>query len=159
MMKNKNDQNDKDENLEEENVEEVENEQLKNLENQLKRALADYQNLERRITEEKSAWIMASNKDLILKLLPVLDNLFLAQKHIQDDGLKFSIQKFLDALSEEGVQRIETTGSDFDPNLMECVSVQEGKENKVLEEVRAGYKINDTVLRPAQVIVGSMKQS
>ena len=121
MMKNKNDQNDKDENLEEDDVEEVENEQLKNLENQLKRALADYQNLERRITEEKSAWIMAANKDLILKLLPVLDNLFLAQKHIQDDGLKFSIQKFLDALSGEGVQRIETTGSDFDPNLMECV--------------------------------------
>ncbi len=147
---------------EEEIIEEqvVENdEQLKNLENQLKRALADYQNLERRITEEKSAWIMASNKDLILKLLPVLDNLFLAQKHIQNDGLNLSIQKFLDALSEEGVQRIETAGRDFDPNLMECVSVQEGTEDKILEEVRAGFKINDTVLRPAQVIVGgSVKQ-
>lgn len=148
--------NDTEENLEE-SVEEIENEQLKNLENQLKRALADYQNLERRITEEKSAWIMAANKDLILKLLPVLDNLFLAQKHITDAGLDLSIQKFLDALYNEGMERIETKGRDFDPHLMECVSVQEGKENKVLEEVRAGFKINDTVLRPAQVIVGGQK--
>ena len=149
--------NDTEENLEEENVEEVDNVQLKNLENQLKRALADYQNLERRITEEKSAWIMAANKDLILKLLPVLDNLFLAQKHITDAGLDLSIQKFLDALYNEGMERIETKGRDFDPHLMECVSVQEGEEDKVLEEVRPGFKINDTVLRPAQVIVGGQK--
>lgn len=153
-------QNSEEESLDESNDNvEPEKEQLENLENQLKRALADYQNLERRITEEKGAWIMAANKDLILKLLPVLDNLFLAQKHIQDDGLNLSIQKFLDALSEEGVKRIETSGRDFDLHTMECVSVQEGAENKVLEELRPGFIINETVLRPAQVIVGSAKQN
>lgn len=156
--------NETEENLDEEKVEieeivSEEKKQLENVENQLKRALADYQNLERRITEEKSAWIMASNKDLILKLLPVLDNLFLAQLHIQNDGLNLSIQKFLGLLGEEGVERIETKDKDFDPNLMECVSVQEGEENKVLEEIRPGFIINEIVLRPAQVIVGgSAKQ-
>jgi molecular chaperone GrpE len=128
--------------------------ELVNLENQLKRALADYQNLERRISEEKRIWIQSANKDLVAKLLPVLDNLFLAQNHIQDEGLNLSIQKFLDILSAEGVERIKTKGEEFDPNTMECVTVQEGEENKVLEEVRAGFVMNESVLRPAQVIVG-----
>lgn len=128
--------------------------ELLNLENQLKRALADYQNLEKRIAEEKGNWIKAANKDLILKLLPVLDNLFLAQKHIADEGLALSIQKFLQVLNEDGATRIETLGRDFDPETMECVSVQDGEENKVLEEVRAGFILNNETLRPAQVIVG-----
>lgn len=138
-------------------AEQNEQDQLQNLENQLKRAIADYQNLEKRIAEEKSNWIRSANKNLILKLLPVLDNLFLAHKHIQDDGLNLSIQKFLDVLRDEGVARIETTGRDFDPHTMECVSVVAGEENKVLEEVRAGFTINDRMLRPAQVVVGSAK--
>lgn len=138
---------------------EPEKEQLENLENQLRRALADYQNLEKRIIEEKSSWIRTANKDLILKLLPVLDNLFLAQKHIVDEGLNLSIQKFLDVLREEGVEEIETKDRDFNPHTMECVSAQEGEENKVLEEVRSGFIINDRVIRPAQVVVGSAKQN
>ncbi len=136
---------------------EQENGELQNLENQLKRALADYQNLERRITKEKSSWIKTANKGLVLKLLPVLDNLFLAQRHIVDEGLNLSIQKFLDVLKEEGVERIETKDKDFDPHIMECVSVQEGEEEKVLEEVRAGYKIDEEVIRPAQVVVGGQQ--
>ncbi len=136
----------------------IENQEIE-LENQLKRALADYQNLEKRIAEEKSNWIKLANKDLILKLLPVLDNLFLAKVHISDEGLNLSIQKFLDVLSSEGVLRIETIGRDFDPHTMECVSVVAGEENKVIEEVRAGFIMNETVLRPAQVTVGSAKQN
>src|SRR3989304_764801 len=104
------------------NEKKIENQELQ-LENQLRRALADYQNLEKRIIEEKSNWIRTANKDLILKLLPVLDNLFLAQKHITDEGLDLSIQKFLQVLAEDGVERIETLGRDFDPHTMECVSV------------------------------------
>ena len=75
----------------------IENQELE-LENQLRRALADYQNLEKRITEERSSWIRTANKSLILKLLPVLDNLLLAKKHISDEGLNLSVQKFLDIL-------------------------------------------------------------
>jgi molecular chaperone GrpE len=129
------------------------------LENQLKRALADYQNLEKRVENEKSAWIRSANKDLVQKLLPVLDNLFLAQNHIQDEGLNLSIQKFIDVLAQEGVERIESKGEIFDPNTMECVSVQEGEDDKVLDEIRPGFIMNGVVLRPAQVIVGSSKQN
>ena len=135
-------------------IEKEENEEFENLENQLKRALADYQNLEKRIAEEKSSWIKLANKNLLLKLLPGLDNLILAEKHTQDEGVKISIKHFIDSLEQEGVRKIETAEKDFDPNLMEAVGTVEGEENKIVEEVRAGYMLFDQVLRPAQVIVG-----
>ena len=127
---------------------------VENLENQLKRALADYQNLEKRIMEEKSSWIKIANKDLILRLLPGLDSLTLAEKHTQDEGVKLSIKHFLDSLEQVGVSKIETEGKDFNPNLMEAVTTTDGEEGKVVEEVRAGYVLNGQVIRPAQVVVG-----
>jgi len=138
---------------------EQESEEFVNLENQLKRALADYQNLEKRIASEKSSWILASNKNLLLRLLPGLDSLLLAEIHTQDEGVKLSIKHFLDILENEGVKKIETVGKDFDPNLMEAVGTVEGEENKVVEEVRTGYMLFDQVLRPAQVIVGKSATS
>ena len=143
----KKDKNKKHEEIKEDN-------ELENLENQLKRALADYQNLEKRIHEEKSSWIKTANKELLLRLIPGLDSLILAEKHTQDEGVKISIKHFLDILEQEGVKQIETKGKDFDPNLMEAVSAIEGEDGKVLEELRAGYVLNGQTLRPAQVIVG-----
>jgi molecular chaperone GrpE len=133
---------------------EQEEKEFANLESQLKRALADYQNLEKRIAEEKSSWVKASNKNLLLQLLPGLDSLLLAEKHTQDEGVKLSIKHFLDILENEGVKKIETVGKDFDPKLMEAVTTQAGEEGKILEEVRSGYMLYDSILRPAQVIVG-----
>lgn len=124
------------------------------LENNYKRALADYQNLQKRVQEEKSEWIRSSNRDLLLRLLPVLDTLILAEKHLKDQGLTVSINQFLDTLKSEGVTRIKTEGEDFNPHLMECVTTEPGEEGKVLEELRAGYMLYDKVLRPAQVKVG-----
>lgn len=127
---------------------------IEELEHQLKRALADYQNLEKRVQQERGEWIRSANKDLILRLLPALDTLLLAGKHVVDQGLALSIQQFLDALKEEGVACVETEGKDFDPLLMECVETQQGEENRVIEEVRAGYTLHGRVIRPAQVKVG-----
>ena len=143
----------------EENVEQEENTEFQNLENQLKRALADYQNLEKRIAEEKGIWLKVANKNLLLKLLPGLDSLLLAQKHTQDEGVKIAVKHFIDSLEQEGVKKIETIGRAFDPNLMEAITTQEGEDNKVIEEVRAGYLLFDQVLRPAQVIVGKSATS
>jgi molecular chaperone GrpE len=121
--------------------------------------MADYQNLEKRIAEEKSSWIKAANKNLLLQLLPGLDSLLLADIHTQDEGVKLSIKHFLDILENAGVTKIETVDKDFDPNLMEAITTQEGEDNKVLEEVRTGYMLFETVLRPAQVIVGKSTTS
>ena len=136
-----------------EKLEECE-EKVGNLENQLKRALADYQNLEKRVGEEKRDWILSANRQLLLRLLPVLDTLTMASQHVDNQGLQLSIKQFEDALKSEGVEKIETEGKDFNPMLMECVVTEKGEEGKVLSEIRAGYIMGDKVLRPAQVMVG-----
>lgn len=124
-------------------------------EDKYKRALADYQNLEKRVREERVDWLKTANKEMILRLLPILDTLMLAQKHSKDQSLAVSIGLFLDTLKAEGVEKIETNGKEFDPQMMEVVATGEGQENgKVLEELRSGYTIVNRVLRPAQVKVG-----
>lgn len=120
-----------------------------------KRALADYQNLVRRTQEEKREWAKLSNKDLVLKLLPILDTLMLAEKHTKDQNFVMTVQQFLQVLKDEGIERIVTIGEEFNPHTMEAVSTVEGDTGKVVEEARAGYMFENVVLRPAQVIVGA----
>lgn len=134
-------------------------EQVEEFQNNYKRALADYQNLQKRVQEEKSEWIKSGNKELILRILPVLDTLMLAQQHVKDQGLEISVQQFLDILKSEGVTKIETVGHEFDPQLMECVTTEVGDKNKVLQEIRAGFMQYERVLRPAQVTVGQGKEN
>lgn len=159
----------KDKNLKEEKSEEIENEEIDNeteelkqkleeTEDKYKRTIADYQNLEKRTQREKHEWARIANKELLLRILPVLDTLFMAQKHIKDAGLDLSIQQFLGALKTEGVEKIDTKGKSFDPKLMECVDTVEGEENKVIEEVSPGYTLFETVLKPARVKVGKKRK-
>jgi molecular chaperone GrpE len=128
------------------------------LESQARRFLADYQNLQRRTQEQKAEWIRSANRDLLLKILPVLDTLMLAQKHTQDKGIELSINQFLQVLTQEGLTRIKTIGEEFTPHLMEAVGTTDGEEGKVVEEVRAGFMLYNQVLRSAQVIVGKEEQ-
>src|SRR5215213_8346186 len=72
---------------------------IEEAENKYRRALADYQNLQKRVQEEKIDWIRSANKELLLRLLPVLDTLMLANQHVQDEGLKVTMQQFLDTLT------------------------------------------------------------
>ena len=148
--------NKKEEKIEEDKEKEAESlkQKIIELENQIKRTLADYQNLEKRVGEEKREWLLTANKNLLLRLLPILDTLMLAGQHSQDQSLQVSIDQFLDVLKSEGVMRIETKDKDFDPRLMECLETVAGEKNKAIEETRAGFRLNDIVLRPAQVRVG-----
>lgn len=131
-----------------------ENNEAREWEDKYKRALADYQNLEKRVAEQRREWMISASRDILQRMLPILDTLSLAQKHLKDQGLEASIQQFLGVLSQEGVIQIETVGKKFDPVHMEAVGTGKGDEGKVIEEVRAGYMLHDKLLRPAQVIVG-----
>jgi molecular chaperone GrpE len=128
--------------------------EIEELENRVKRIFADYQNLEKRVAQEKRALILNSNRQLLLKLLPVLDTLMFALEHTKDKGLELAIKQFTDTLTAEGVKNIETKDKMFDPKLMECVAVETGEEGKVVAEVMTGYMLNEEVLRPAMVKVG-----
>lgn len=122
------------------------------------RALADYQNLEKRIREEKDLLTKEANKTLILKLLPFLDSLDKAELFIKDEGLKIAKDNFYKILKEQGLEEIEVLGKEFDPHLAEAVDVApDEKDNHVVEVLRKGYRLNGKILRIAQVKVGKKK--
>lgn len=132
-----------------------EDSRLEEAEAKYKRALADYQNLEKRMVEDRRDWIRQANRDLLFRILPVLDTLTMAAAHSEDKSLQVSIGQFMDILKSEGVTKIDAKGKDFDGAIMEAVGTSEGHEGKVIEEARAGFLLHDKLLRPAQVIVGA----
>ena len=118
------------------------------------RALADYQNLAKRVEREKELFVKFANSVLILRMLPVLDNLERAQEHLKDEGIDLVIKQFKEALSSEGVNEVEGIGSEFNPEIHEAIAHGEGEEGKVIEVFEKGYKLGDKIIRPAKVRVG-----
>jgi len=129
--------------------------QIQDLENRFKRALADYQNLEKRHASQKGDLIKFANQGLLDKLLPLLDDLERAQAHLQDSGLELIIDQFHQLLISEGVTPIISDRQIFDPQTMDCAEVVPGPKNKVVTTLAKGYYHHDRVLRPARVEVGS----
>ncbi|MCD6225768.1 nucleotide exchange factor GrpE [bacterium] len=127
------------------------------LEEQLKKAVADYCNLEARIKKEAFLSHQQLAWRLIDKLLGVLDNLEIAQKHLRDEGLAMAINQFKEVLASEGVEEISTDGEEFNPETMDCVAMVEGKKNQVVETLQKGYLFKGQVIRPAKVKVGKGK--
>ena len=125
------------------------------LKDQLARSVADFRNLEKRHQEEKQEFRKFANRDLLVRLLPAFDMLFLAGKYVEDEGVKLTIKRIEDVFSEIGVKRVETEGKQFDPIVMECVETQSGEDGKVLKEIKPGFTLNGKLLSPATVIVGS----
>jgi molecular chaperone GrpE len=127
--------------------------------NNWKRERADFLNYKKEELERTSALVEYSIEKIILKILPILDNLYLAQKHINDEGLAQVVKQFEDFLKKEGIEPIETTGKPFDANFMEIVAEVDqssedfdpAKSGIVIEEIMKGYKIGEKVIRPAKV--------
>lgn len=127
-----------------------------------KRAKADYLNLEKKIEKEKEEWRKFANLNLVLDLLPVFDSFELAMKKLNKEDKKNNndlisglnqIKKQLDKVLEKvGVERIKTVGEKFNPEFHEIVE-KRGKNDKIVEEIQAGYKMEGKVIRPAKVIV------
>lgn len=120
----------------------------------LARSLADYSNLEKRIESQRQLFVTLATTSILSKMVDVLDDFYLAQKHLNDDGLKMAIDKFNSVLKIEGLEEINPVGLEFDPQSMECIETTKGKENFVVDVKKLGYKLNGHILRPAQVSVG-----
>lgn len=135
--------------------------QLSEMEGGWKRALADYQNLQKRAADERSAVVQFANQTLLLQLLPILDNLQMSAAHTNDTGLQLSVKEFERVLEEEGVEEIaiQEKKTDFDSTTMDAIETVEGPENKVVEIVSKGYKFRNKILRPARVRVGKKGNS
>lgn len=115
-----------------------------------KRERADFLNYKKEEMERIGQLVKYANEEIILKLLPILDNLCLAAKHISDPGVLQIKKQLEDFLSKEGIEVIQTEGQKFDPNIMEAV---EGEGESVSEEIQRGYTLHGKVIRVAKVKV------
>lgn len=128
----------------------------------LLRLQADFENFRRRTRQEKEDFYKYASEQMVVALLPVLDNFSLALAAEGDaiDGFKAGVQmihkQLLDVLAAEGVTPIQAVGEPFDPAKHEAVAQDNsGKHpaNTVVEEFRRGYCLRDKVIRPSMVKV------
>lgn len=133
--------------------------ELESVKAMLARALADYDNLSKRVERERQDLGKIVSVGIVTKLLPVLDMLESAQKHLQDQGLAIGIGEFKKIFSEEGLTEINPKiGEEFDENTMEAIEVVPGEVDNIISEVvLTGWKFEDgTVVRHAKVKVSKI---
>jgi molecular chaperone GrpE len=129
------------------------------LEEAYKRALADYQNLERRMTKDQERIRQLATATLIIQLLSILDQFETAALHLNDQGLDLVLSQLKKLLSDQGVTELNVSNAPFDPHQMECVDMVAGDPGQVIRVVQKGYTLNDHLLRPAKVEVGQPASS
>ncbi len=142
---------------------------LKEKENNVKLAQAELVNYRKRKDEETSNLLKYANQDLVVDLVPVLDNLERAvntdeskldeptKKFLQ--GFKMLSNNFKETLAKYGVEEIPTVGEPFDPMVHEALMVKqdESKPNEVvLECLMKGYTLKGKVIRPSKVVVNQL---
>lgn len=137
--------------------------QVAELTEALQRERADATNLRRRHDEQIAGLKDMVKASVVRDLLPVIDNFERALKHVPEDlagndyikGVQGVVRQFEKTLEQLGVERIKTVGEPFDPRFHEAISMEEGEgtEEVVSEELQAGYKLGDEVIRHAMVRV------
>lgn len=118
------------------------------------RLQAEFDNYRKRTNKEKQYIINIATEQLILKILPIIDNFKLAlqtnnEKSEFKQGIEMILKQLERVLEDEGVTKIQTR--EFDPNFHEAVLVEKGKDKKILQVLQEGYMIYDKVLRNAKV--------
>jgi len=137
---------------------------LEEYKNRLLRSQADFDNFRRRTQREKEELVKFASAELIIRLLPVLDNFeraIAAAKSSGDfealaKGVDMIHRQLLQVLEQEGLKPMETVGQPFNPEFHEAVMrVESGEyeEGTVVEELQRGYMLKDRVIRPAMVKV------
>lgn len=147
-----------DEPIENQTVNEEESSKLKDT---IARLQADFQNYRNRTEKEKSAIYKTANESLILKLLPITDNLERAINSEKEhdafyEGIKLIHDDMMKVLENEGLTKIESDGELFDPNLHHAVFMEESdrvESEHIIETFQIGYKLKDKIIRPAMVKV------
>ncbi|MDW3650955.1 MAG: nucleotide exchange factor GrpE [Bacteroidia bacterium] len=141
-------------------------EEKKQLSERVLRLQADFDNFRKRKTKELADGIRFANQDLILQLLPILDNFDRTLKAIEGtdnltaikEGIELVSSNFRKQFSKIGVEPIDSIGKDFDSEIHEAITSipveEEEKKGAVVDEVEKGYKFKDRIIRFSKVIVG-----
>jgi molecular chaperone GrpE len=130
------------------------------------RLYAEFDNYRRRAAKEKIETILQANKDLLLRLLPVVDDFDRAMGALEktDDlnalreGVQLIYNKLKNTLQQAGVKEIGSKGEAFDPELHDAITQIPAPtpdlKGKVVDEIEKGYFLNDKIIRHAKVVVG-----
>jgi molecular chaperone GrpE len=142
---------------------------VKELEDRLMRLQADFENYKKRAAKENETMRESATADVLLKLLPVVDDFDMAMAHLDEHkkntavefvrGMELIYAKLLDTLKREGVEEMKAIGERFDPYRHDALRQGEGEEGKITEVVQKGYTLKGKVLRHAKVVVGKGKEA
>ena len=145
---------------------EAANAEIASLKDQLLRKIAEFDNYRKRTIKEKTDLILNGGEKTILTILPVIDDFERALKNMKNaddvnavlEGVELIYKKFMDILGKQGVSIIDTKEADFDVDLHEAVAQLPAPtpelKGKVMDCTLTGYKLNEKVIRHAQVVVG-----
>ena len=132
----------------------------------MKRQMAEFDNFRKRTEKEKSAMYEMGAKDIIERILPVVDNFERGLASVPEDekessfvqGMEMIYKQFQKTLEDAGVKAIEAVGKEFDPSFHNAVMHVEDEslgENVVAEELQKGYMYRDSVVRHSMVKVAN----
>jgi len=132
-------------------------------EDRLKRLMAEFDNFKKRSAKEREGLYNSVISDIVISLLPVIDNLEKAVSVKTEDenyriGVELVLKQFKDVLASNGVIEIVAVGKTFDPELHEAVSSVEDDKlgvQEIKEEYRKGYMIGNKVIRHSLVVVAN----
>ena len=141
----------------------MQKEELEEKEDRIKRLMAEFDNFKKRNDKERTSLYQSVMGDVVIKLLPVIDNLEKAVSATTQDeqykaGIEMVLNQFKEVLKSSNVKEIEAVGKSFDPSLHEAVSMvtDENLGEKIIkEEYRKGYMIGDKILRHSLVVVAN----
>ena len=140
--------------------------QIEELNDKVRRNLAEFDNYRKRTEKEKSAMFEIGAKDIVERILPVIDNFERGLASVPEDvketsfaeGMEMIYKQLLKNLEEAGVKPIEAVGQPFDPNFHNAVMHIEDDElgeNMVAQELQKGYMYRDSVVRHSMVQVAN----
>ena len=149
----------------EENIEKL-NEELSEMKDKYLRLYADFDNYRKRTNKERLELIQTASKDVILSVLPVIDDFERAIKVGDSDdseeklpeGVRLIYDKMVRLLGQKGLQAMETTGETFDSDIHEALTKvpvpSEDMKGKIIDTVEKGYKLGEKIIRYPKVVVG-----
>ena len=130
------------------------------------RQAAEFDNYRKRTMKEKAELIKSASEKVIVAELPIVDDMDRALDNMEKgmdadaciEGFKLIAQKFKNTLTQQGLEKIDTDGQNFDTDYHEAIALipapTEELKGKILDCVQAGYKLGDKVIRHAKVAVG-----
>ncbi|MGB9608191.1 MAG: nucleotide exchange factor GrpE [bacterium] len=132
--------------------------ELEEYKNALIQLRADFENYKKRTARHFEEIGEFAKSELLKKILPIVDDFERAlsfENNPYAEGMRMIYRQLVEFLQKEGVEKMETVGKEFDPNLHEAVGwvESEDKEGIVVEEVQTGYTYRGKLLRPARVKV------